>query len=60
MARHIYATHMRDEGAEVETVAYMLNNTPQVVYENYYRTREDYHYTKAQDAIQRIMAKKSG
>jgi integrase len=59
LARHIYATHMRDEGVEVETVAYMLNNTPQVVYNNYYRTREDYHYAKAEAANRHILTKKS-
>lgn len=58
-ARHIYATHMRDEGVAVETVAHMLNNTPQVVYANYYRTREAYHYAQAESAIQRILARTS-
>jgi integrase len=54
-ARHIYATHMRDEGAAVETVAHMLNNTPQVVYANYYQTREAYHYAQAETTLQRIL-----
>jgi len=53
--RTIYATEMRDHGTPVETVAYMLNDTPETVHRAYYETRVNEHYPKAQAATQQLL-----
>jgi hypothetical protein len=58
-ARHIYATHMLDQGLTIETVAYMMNNTPQIIHDHYYQSRAAIHYAKAQAAVHEILSKTS-